>query len=134
MEDTILTGDRVIGNRISYGFNNPQRGDVIIFRYPDDENIFYLKRIIGLPGERVEIVDGQVYIDGSDIPLDSAYVKGELQGDYGPYQVPEGHYFVLGDNRMRSWDSRFWDKTYVAEKKILGKALFRVFPDPKFIE
>lgn len=133
MESTINVGDRVIGNRLSYQFYKPQRGDIVIFRFPDDENQFYIKRIIGLPGEQVTIQGGEVYINDSPVPIDSSYVKGELQGNYGPYEVPEGSYFVLGDNRMQSWDSRFWDNTYVAEEKILGKALFRIVPDPKWL-
>ena len=69
MEDTIMPGDRIIGNRLSYTFSDPQRFDVIIFRYPDDESQLFIKRIIGLPGETVEIIDGRIYIDGSDEPL-----------------------------------------------------------------
>lgn len=134
MEDTIMIGDRVIGVRLAYQFHEPEREDIAIFYYPDDETQFYVKRIIGLPGDTVEIINGEVYINGKGEPLDSGYVKGELQGNYGPYQVPEGHYFMLGDNRLRSWDSRFWENTYVAREKILGKVVMRAYPDPKWLE
>ncbi len=133
MEDTINVGDRVIGNRLAYEYTPPKREDIIVFFYPDDESQYYVKRVIGLPGETVNIVDGKVYINGGAVPLDSSYVKGELQGDFGPYKVPEDSYFVLGDNRMRSWDSRFWTNTYVHKDKILGKVLFRIFPSPKWL-
>ena len=65
MEDTIMTGDRIFGNRLAYLFSDPQRYDIVIFKYPDDETQLYIKRVIGLPGETVEIRDGKVYIDGS---------------------------------------------------------------------
>ena len=90
--------------------------------------------MIGLPGETVEIRDGKVYIDDSDTPLDEPYVKGVPTGDYGPYVVPDGCYFMMGDNRGDSLDSRFWNNTYVKENKIIAKALFRYFPKPGKIE
>ena len=70
MENTIMPGDRIIGNRLAYTFSDPQRFDIIIFRYPDDESQLFIKRIIGLPGETVEIIDGRIYINGSDEPLE----------------------------------------------------------------
>ena len=106
MENTIMTGDRVVGNRLSYLTKDPERYDVIIFKYPDDESQLFIKRIIGLPGETVEIRDG----------------------NYGPYTVPEGCYFVMGDNRNDSKDSRYWINPYVSKDKILGKAVFRYWP------
>ena len=134
MENTIMTHDRLIGFRFAYWFDEPQRGDIILFEYPVDEKQIYIKRVIGLPGETVEIRDGKVYIDDSDTPLDEPYVKGVPTGDYGPYVVPEGCYFMMGDNRNDSLDSRFWNNTYVKENKIIAKALFRYFPKPGKIE
>ena len=75
MENTIMTGDRVIGFRLSYLFQEPERGDVVIFRFPDDEKIYYVKRIIGLPGDTVDIYDGHVYLNGSDTPMEEPYVR-----------------------------------------------------------
>ena len=106
MEDTILPGDRIIGFRLAYLLQEPDREDIIIFRFPDDESQVFIKRVIGLPGETVRIVDGRVYIDGSDTPLDEIYLKEAPQGSFGPYEVPKDSYFVMGDNRNHSHDSR----------------------------
>ena len=128
MENTIMTGDRVVGNRLSYLTKDPERYDVIIFKYPDDESQLFIKRIIGLPGETVEIRDGHIYIDGSSEPLEDVETKEYMVGNYGPYTVPEGCYFVMGDNRNDSKDSRYWINPYVSKDKILGKAVFRYWP------
>lgn len=129
MENTILKGDKLIANRLSYIFSEPERGDIVVFKYPDDETIPFIKRVIGLPGETVEIIDGVVYIDGE--PLEDEYIKEPMdtsRGDKGPYLVPEDSYFMLGDNRNDSKDSREWINTYVEKDKILGKAVFRYYP------
>ncbi len=147
MEKTIMTGDRIFGFRMAYGINfdvfghhvglqykDPERYDVIIFKYPDDESQLFIKRVIGLPGETVNIVDGKVYIDDSEVPLDDSFTPETPQGSFGPYEVPEGCYFVLGDNRNWSRDSRFWDNTYVEFDQIVGKAVIRYYPSIKLIE
>ncbi len=131
MENTIMTHDRVIGSRLSYYFTDPKRGDIIIFYFPDDitEKTYYVKRIIGMPGETVDIRDGHVYINGSDTPLDEPYIREEMETPVElHYEVPEGCYFMLGDNRNYSADSRFWHNTYVKREKIVAKVLFRYFP------
>ena len=128
MENTIMTGDRVFGNRLAYKFSDPKRFDIIIFKYPDDESQLFIKRIIGLPGETVEIHDGNIYINGSDSPLEDVDIKEPMEGSFGPYTVPEGCYFVMGDNRNNSRDSRYWENTFVSEDEILGKAVFRYWP------
>ena len=128
METTIMTGDRVFGNRLAYRDETPQRGDIVIFKYPDNENELFIKRVIGLPGEKIQIIDGLVYINDSKEPLEEPYLTVVPVGSYGPYEVPEGHYFMLGDNRNASKDSRLWNNPYVAENKILAKAVFRYFP------
>ena len=125
---TLNVGDRVIGNRLSYVFSDPQRGEIIFFAYPDDESKTYVKRIIGCPGDTVEIVDGKVYINGSSTPLDEPYLREEMRGSYGPYVVPENSYFVMGDNRNVSVDSRAWDTTYVSREEIYAKAWLRYKP------
>ena len=134
MENTIMTGDRIFGNRLAYIWKDPQRFDIVIFKYPDDESQLFIKRIIGLPGETVEIIDGKVYIDGSETPLDDSFTLETPTGDYGPYTVPENCYFMLGDNRNNSKDSRFWQNTYVERDAILGKAVLKYFPGIKFLE
>lgn len=128
MENTIMTGDQIFGNRLAYLAKDPQRYDVVIFKYPDNESQLFIKRIIGLPGETVEIIDGKVYIDDAKTPLDDSFIPEPMVGDYGPYTVPEGSYFMLGDNRNYSKDSRYWKNPFVERKKILGKAALRYFP------
>jgi len=115
-------------SRLSYIKDDPERGDIVIFRYPDNEKVYYVKRVIGLPGETVEVKDGKVYINGSDTPLDEPYLPEPMEGSYGPYEVPEGCYFMMGDNRNNSLDARFWDNKFVAKNKIVAKVLFCYYP------
>lgn len=131
MENTVMPGSRLIINRVVYAVSEPRRGDIIAFYYPDDEKTVYLKRIIGLPGDTVEGIDGKVYINGE--PLEEDYVREMINSDFGPYDVPEEMYFVMGDNRNDSWDSRFWEHKYVAVKKIIGKAEAEYFPKIKLL-
>jgi signal peptidase I len=147
MEDTIQPGDRLMGNRLAYCKDDPQRGDIVIFKYPVDEDENYIKRIIGLPGETVEILHGKIYINGSPNALDEPYLKEEwlVQNDGFIFEVPEDCYLMLGDNRNNSLDARYWadeavkeglttDKDealnycYVSRDKILGKAVFTYWP------
>ncbi len=128
METTIMTGDRVVANRWSYFQSIPKRGDIIIFRYPDDEQVLYVKRVIGIPGDTIEIANGKVYINHSTEPLIEPYMNEFMEGEFGPYEVPAESYFVMGDNRNNSLDSRFWSNTFVKKDKILGKVVFRYFP------
>ena len=129
MENTIMTNDRVIGSRLSYKFSDPERGDIAIFRFPDDESLFYVKRIIGLPGETVDIINGAVYINGSETPLDEPYLKEAMIPEEDMhFEVPEDSYFMMGDNRNYSYDARYWTNTYVARDKIIAKVLFRYWP------
>jgi signal peptidase I len=129
METTIMTGERVIGNRLSYEFEAPERGDIIIFNFPDDEAEIYIKRIIGLPGEEVRVIGGQVYIDHSPVPLDEPYLNVIAAGDAGPFTVPKDAYFVMGDNRNVSFDSRYWNNHFVKKDKILAKAVLGYYPE-----
>lgn len=134
MESTIMTNSRVMGSRLSYIIDEPERFDIILFKFPDDEtSLPFVKRIIGLPNEKVEIIDGKVYIDDSDAPLDDSFIKEDTRGNYGPFIVPENSYFVLGDNRNDSWDSKNWTNKFVSKDKILGKILVEYFPNPKVL-
>jgi len=128
MKDTIMPNDRLVAFRLSYLFDEPERYDIVVFKYPDDESYLYIKRIIGLPGDKIEIVDGRVYINDSNEPIPDKYVREKMLGSFGPYNVPEGCYFMLGDNRNDSKDSRFWKNTFVKKDKILGKAIFKYYP------
>ncbi len=128
MQNTIMQGDRIFGNRLAYIKDDPKRYDIIIFKYPDDTSKTFIKRVIGLPGETVEIKNGNVYIDGSETPLDDSFCAEETEGEFGPYVVPEDSYFVMGDNRNNSLDSRYWNNTFVSKDQILAKAVFRYWP------
>lgn len=133
MENTIMTGDRLFGYRLAYHKEDPERGDIIIFKFPDDETENYVKRVIGLPGETVWIKNAKIYIGKSRVPLKEAYLKEEWTIATGPYKfkVPEDSYLVLGDNRNNSYDARYWNNTFVKKSKILGKAVLRYYPFSK---
>ena len=131
MQNTIMVNDQIFGFRLAYLRSEPERFDIIIFRYPDDETELFIKRVIGLPGDTVEIIGGKVYINGASEPLDDSFIAEEAVGDFGPYLVPEDQYFVMGDNRNNSNDSRMWDHTYVPRDNILGKAILRYWPVTK---
>lgn len=132
MENTIMAGDRVIASRLSYMFSDPERGDVVIFKYPDDEKVLYVKRIIGLPGDVVEVKNGEVYVNGEELEED--YIKETTEGFFGPYEVPDDCYFMMGDNRNNSLDSRYWDNKFVEEDKILGKVLLKYYKKPALVK
>lgn len=134
MSTTLEKGDKLIGLRLAYLFSEPKRGDIIIFEYPDDGEKLLIKRVIGLPGDMVIIEDGLVYINGSEVPLDEPYAHGTNKQSFGPYMVPADCYFVLGDNRDNSKDSRYWTNTFVTKKQIVAKALFRYNKGFKIIE
>lgn len=134
MENTIEPGDDLFGLRLAYAFSEPQRGDIIIFRFPDNEEEKYVKRIIGLPGETVTITEGKIYIDDAKEPLEETYLKEEWTRVTGPFEfeVPENAYLVLGDNRNDSYDARYWDNTYVTKEAIIGKAYMVYYPFNRF--
>ena len=127
MEHTIEVDDCIMGFRLAYLFSEPERGDIVIFPWPDDPEITYVKRIIGLPGETVEIKNGSVFING--VALKEEYLKEEMLGKFGPYEVPEDSYFMLGDNRNTSADSRRWENTYLKREDIEAKVIFRYSPE-----
>ncbi len=138
MLNTIQEGDRIIASRLAYINDEPQRYDIIIFKYPDDETQLFAKRIIALPGETIEIKNGIVYItdrNGNESTARTDFITNCIPtGNFGPYTVPLGSYFVMGDNRNDSWDSRYWDNKTVKKEKIIGKVKFRYFPNPGKIE
>lgn len=126
MIPTIKIGDRLIVEKLSYRFGDVKRGDIIVFSPPqqlamkDD----LIKRVIGLPGDVIEVKKAVVYVNGK--PLKENYVLEEPNQNFGPYEVPENSYFVMGDNRNNSYDSRFWGT--VPRGSIKGKAAFIYFP------
>ena len=187
METTIMSGDRVIGSRLSYTFGEPERGDIAIFKFgwicnrcgkargenpaPDvcpycnkeitrAKTLYYVKRVIGMPGDLVEIKaegsvspseisvfqDGSMQAqDGKELVTAAVYVNGEkLEEDYlrepmlytgdMSFEVPEDSYFLMGDNRNDSLDARYWNNHYISGDNMLAKVLFRYFPNPSLIK
>lgn len=125
METTILTGDRILGNRMAYWFQTPDYGDIIIF-WSEEYNEFMVKRVIGCPGDRVEIRFDGVYVNNNRIADD--YTQGEtIELNIGEdvWDVPENSYFVMGDNRENSADSRYWNSTFVPQEEIYARYMFR---------
>lgn len=125
MEDTIMAGEFVIATR--YDRKDIERYDILIFIPPDNRKITYIKRVIGLPGETIEVKNGKVYADG--VELDNSFIRNpqNRKGD-GTYVVPEGCYFFLGDNRNNSKDSRFWNTKFVPAEDIKAKTKYIIFP------
>lgn len=153
MKPTLLVGDFILVNKLVYRFSEPQRGDIVVFKYPIDPNIDFIKRIVALPGEQVEVKNNQVFINGKPLPL-TEVGRGEENGvrkfiyeevmpegikhkvqfyedfpfskrDFGPVVVPPNHYFVMGDNRDNSEDSRYWG--FLSRENIVGKAFVIYF-------
>ncbi len=125
MVPTLRPGDRFIVSKFNYWFAQPQRGDVIVFKYPVNPDKDFVKRVIGLSGETLSIRNNHVYINGKK--LDEPYLRKNLvMEDFGPVPVPEGTLFMMGDNRNDSRDSRFWGP--LDKDLIIGKAIVRFWP------
>ncbi len=133
METTLYNNDNLLVDKISYRFRDPKRFEIIVFPYQYRENTFYIKRIIGLPGETVQVIDGYVYIDGEQ--LDEHY-GNELMENPGiaaePILLGEDEYFVLGDNRNHSSDSRDPSVGVLKRENLLGRAWIRIWPLDRF--
>ena len=133
MENTLSDGDNLIVDKITYRFSDPKRYDIIVFPYQYEENTYFIKRIIGLPGETVQIVDGIIYIDGE--ALQESYGR-EVMKNSGlaadPVTLGEDEYFVLGDNRNDSTDSRDPSVGKIPRDRIIGRAWVRIWPLSKF--
>ncbi len=135
MEPTFHNGELILTNKISYQLHQPRRGDVVVFRAPMEEDKDYIKRIIGLPGERVKVANGHVYINGK--LLDEPYLSASIR-TRGSYYLPDGQtrvvpphsYIVMGDNRNFSSDSREWGP--VPFKNIIGETWLRYWPFTRF--
>lgn len=135
MDPTFHDGEYILTDKISYRFNQPQRGDVIVFKAPRNPDFDYIKRILGVPGDKILILDGTVYVNNQK--LDEKYIESDtviLPGQYikegQEVSLSDGEYFVLGDNRSHSSDSRQWGT--VPKKDIIGRAFFRYWPFTKF--
>lgn len=143
MEDTLAIGDHILVSKFIYGtkipfsdkrilkIRDPRRGDVIVFEYPEDPSKDFIKRVIGTPGDEVEVKEKKVYINGMpyenphEVHKEKELIPREQnpRDNFGPVKVPENSYFVMGDNRDRSYDSRFWG--FVKNSKIKGLAFIK---------
>ncbi|HYU80543.1 MAG TPA: signal peptidase I [Vicinamibacterales bacterium] len=128
MAPTLADQDRLIVNKLAYRLADPQRGDIVMLYYPLNPDKSFVKRVIAEEGDTVRIVDGRVYVN--DVPLRDDYVPPEYRShdDWGPQVIPEGYYFVMGDHRNNSSDSRHWG--FVPKKYIIGKVQLRWWPVP----
>jgi len=128
MAPTLEDQDRLIVNKLVYRIGEPRRGDIVMLYYPLNPDKSFVKRVIAEEGDTVRIVDGRVYVN--DIPLKDDYVSSEYRShdDWGPQVIPEGYYFVMGDHRNNSSDSRHWGM--VPKKYIIGKVQLRWWPVP----
>ncbi|MFH1026850.1 MAG: signal peptidase I [Pseudomonadota bacterium] len=143
MEDTLVIGDCLLVNKFIYGIKvpftdlrlprlrDPERGDVIVFRYPEDRSKDFIKRLIGVPGDQIQVRDKRVYVNGSlyqnphEVHKDPQIIPRELnhRDNFGPVTVPAHAYFVMGDNRDNSYDSRFWG--FVPKADLVGRAFIK---------
>ncbi len=128
MEPNLHNNERLIIEKITYRFREPERGDIVVIRPPNHTTVPLIKRVIGLPGEVVEIKLNQVYVNGE--PLEEGYLVQPTVGNMPPQLVPEGHVLVLGDNRRASNDSRFFGT--VPYEDIIGRAWLRYWPPEEF--
>lgn len=129
MDPTFHDGEYLIVDELSYHLDDPKRGDVVIFRYPKDESKYFIKRVIGLPGETVHIQESRVDVigtDGKNIVLSEPYLVNSGNGTEEEVSLPAGQYFVMGDNRPQSSDSRYWGT--VPRENFIGRAIFRLLP------
>lgn len=129
MEKTINPNDRVIGLKSAYWFSDVEREDIVIFNSAE-EGRYLVKRVIGLPGDEIEIKGGCVYVNNEK--LDEDYLKQQGVTDSGtvkePFTVPDDCYFMLGDNRLNSLDARYWNNKFISKKSIIAKVIFRYYP------
>lgn len=126
MAPTLEDQDRLIVNKLAYRIDDPHVGDIVMLYYPQDPDKSFVKRVVGEPNDQLKSVDGRVYRNG--VPLDDDFIPDEYRSNdsWGPVDVPQGYYFVMGDHRNNSSDSRSWQ--YVPKKYIIGKVQLRWWP------
>jgi len=125
MEPTLKDGDRIIVSKLNYHFQDPKREDIVVFKYPLDQQRNFVKRLIATGGETIALKSSRLYINGQPAPED--YLPAGLRfGDYGPREVPQGSYLMLGDNRNNSDDSRVWG--FLPRNLMIGKAVLIYWP------
>lgn len=130
MRPTLQSAERLVVNKFIYRFRHPERGEILVFRYPRDPSRDFIKRVIAVPGDTIEIRDGRVYVNAA--LLNEPYILSKTRGNYPLATVPDGHIFVMGDNRNNSEDSRFADVGFVPFDLIKGKAMVVFWPVSQF--
>lgn len=130
MRPTLQSAERLVVNKFIYRFRPPERGEILVFRYPRDPSRDFIKRVIAVPGDTIEIRDGRVYVNAA--LLNEPYILSKTRGNYPLATVPDGHIFVMGDNRNNSEDSRFVDVGFVPFDLIKGKAMLVFWPVSQF--
>ena len=130
MRPTLQSAERLVVNKFIYRFRPPERGEILVFRYPRDPSRDFIKRVIAVPGDTIEIRDGRVYVNAA--LLNEPYILSKTRGNYPLATVPDGHIFVMGDNRNNSEDSRFADVGFVPFDLIKGKAMLVFWPVSQF--
>ncbi|OAT79512.1 signal peptidase I [Desulfotomaculum copahuensis] len=125
MEPTLLVNDRIIVSKLAYHLGEPHRGDIVVFKYPLDPSRDFVKRLIAVGGETVELRNSHLYINGREMP-ENYLPPGMTFANFGPKKVPKGSYFMLGDNRNNSDDSRVWGP--LPRQDIIGKAIMIYWP------
>lgn len=130
MRPTLQSGERLAVNKFIYRFRAPERGEILVFRYPRDPSRDFIKRVIAVPGDTIEIKDGRVFVNGQ--LMNEPYILSKTRGNYPIATVPEEHIFVMGDNRNNSEDSRFADVGFVPFDLLKGKAMIVFYPFDRF--
>jgi signal peptidase I len=130
MRPTLQSQERLVVNKFIYRFRSPERGEVLVFRYPKDPSRDFIKRVIAVPGDTIEIKDGRVFVNQQ--LMNEPYILSKTRGDYPLATVPAGHIFVMGDNRNNSEDSRFADVGFVPYELVKGKAVLVFWPMDQF--
>lgn len=126
MLPTLHSGERLVVERVTYLFRPPHRGEVIVFRYPLNPREYFVKRVVGLPGDRVAIKDGYLWVNGQR--LEEEYVNARALRAFPEVEVPPDHYFVMGDNRNNSEDSRDPRVGFIPRELVVGRAIWRYWP------
>lgn len=126
MRPTLINGERLVVNKFIYRFKQPEKGDIVVFRYPRDPSRDFIKRVIGVAGDVIEVKDGKVFLNGQ--LLNESYILERTRGSYPAATIPDGHIFVMGDNRNNSEDSRFRDVGFVSLEMLKGKAVMVFWP------
>jgi len=126
MKPTLVNSERLVVNKFIYRFKTPERGDILVFRYPRDPSRDFIKRVIGVAGDTVEVKDGRLFLNGT--LMNETYILERTKGTYPLTTIPNGHIFVMGDNRNNSEDSRFKDVGFVPLELVKGKAVIVFWP------